>query len=427
MRRALAALAAALLAGCPSDDVGTIQLGITTAPSSPVMDAVAQLRLTFLVGATTARPLATIDRTDRGFDLSLDLDATGEAGTLVVEGFDAAGALVATGASPPFPISAIDARIAIYMAPPMSVALAPVALAPARAKSSATALGYGAAIAGGVDAAGAPVTAIQVYNAFDHSLVSGLPLPAARTAALAALASNNGVYLFGGTDAAGAATGTLWHFDTTVAPSGRFTELGDFPQFARSGGTAIALGDGRFLLPGAPALQLQGNMLAEPAGIPPLASGASVTAGGAAVAILVETTGALHRLRGTTVEPLGASRKGAVATPIAAGKVALLGGEATPADAFIVDAASGEGTAIPGALAAAYTSIAAAATPRFVVVAGATSSTETGIDVLDATTLERRYTTAIPDAISAAIALPNEQVLLVGSALHLFTPPPAER
>ena len=44
--------------------------------------------------------------------------------------------------------------------------------------------------------------------------------------------------------------------------------------------------------------------------------------------------------------------------------------------------------------------------------------------VIDAATLAPHRVLTVDDDLTAAIALPNEQVLLVGATLHLFTPPP---
>ncbi len=426
-RGALAAAAAlgalAALAGCPGNEVGTIALGLTTAPGSTVMDGVAQLRLTF----TNPRQVIVVDRTERGFELVLDREADGEVGALVIEGLDAAGALVATGMSPPFARTTVDARVVVYMAPPMSIGGAPVVLAPARSRPSAAPLGYGAVLAGGVDAANGPADAIQIYNAYDHSLVTGLPMPEGRTGVTLAVASNNGVYLFGGTGPAGTPTGTLWLFDTTVPPAGRHGELGDFPQFARTGGAAVPTGSNSYLITGAPPLLLSGSQLPEPPGIAAISSGASVTGADRAVTTVAvdQASGELLRFRGGGPEPLGAQRPGGLAIALPGGRIAVLGGTAAPRDAIVVDAATGGLTPVPGALAEAYAALAAAATPRFVVVAGVRAGGgTTQIEVLDAATLEPRQAAVIDDEITAAIALPNEQVLLAGAALRLFTPPP---
>ena len=67
---------------------------------------------------------------------------------------------MACGQSPPFPVAAINAHIVVYVASPLSVALAPVGLGAARSEVSGTGLDYGVVLAGGRDAAGAPSTAI---------------------------------------------------------------------------------------------------------------------------------------------------------------------------------------------------------------------------------------------------------------------------
>jgi hypothetical protein len=417
-----AALAIAALAGCSDSESGTIALGLTTAPGSALLDRVARLRLTF----TNPAQVILLDRTERGFDLALDLEASGAVGALVVDGLDAAGTLVATGMTPPFPLSAIDARIVVYMAAPMSIGAAPAALEPARSRPSIAALSYGVVLAGGADAAGAPLDALQIYNAYDHSLTTGLPMPAKRTGATLAVSSNNGVFLFGGAGPGGAPTGTLWFFNTTVMPAGRYTEIADLPQFARADRAAVPVGGDRFLITGAPSIQLAAAQISEPEGIAAISSGASVTTADriTTTTVLVgDAAGDLLRLRDGATEPLGAQRKNGVAIALPDRRIAVIGGDAAPRDAVLIDPAIGL-TPVPNALAEAYATLVVAATPRFVVVAGGRAGgASTQIEILDAATLERRHAASVNDAITAAIALPNEQVLLVGAALQLFTPP----
>lgn len=426
-RAARAALATALalaLAGCPAGDVGTISLGLTTAPGSTVMDGVTRLRVTF----TNPRQELLVDRTERGFDLVLELEPVDALGTLVIEGLDAGGMLVASGMSPPFPLSAIDARIVVYMAPPLSVGTAPAALDPPRSQSSAAPLTYGAILAGGVDASGAPSTGIQIYNAYDHSLVAGLPLLAPRAGVTLAVSAGNSVYLFGGTAPGGAPTGTLWSFDTATPPSGRYLAVGDYPAFARAGALAVPLGGERYLFTGAPPAELAQSKVAAPAGLAAISSGASVTGADRVTTALVvdDATGDLLRIRaGGTPEPVAARSHRGTAAALTDARFAVLGGDTTPRDAIIVDAATGAVTTVPAALGGAYDALAVAATPRFVVAAGTRAGTAgTTVEILDAATLASRGVTTVADAITAAIALPNEQVLLAGAALHLFTPPP---
>ncbi len=425
MTRALAAAAAAaLLAGCTGNETGTISLGLTTAPGSTVMDQVTRLRVTL----TSPRQVLVVDRTERGFELALELEANGEASGLIVEGLDAGGALVATGMTPPFPLAAIDARIVVYMAPPMSIGPTPVALASPRTRPSAAALGYGAVLAGGVDEAGGASDAIQIYNAYDHTIATGLPMPSPRAGVTLAPTTGNGVYLFGGTDAGGAATGTLWFFDTTVAPAGRYSQLSDQAQYARTGRAAVPTGGDGYLIAGAPAIALAAAQITEPSGIPAISSGASVTGDDRSITTIVvdEATGELIRLRAGAIEPLGELRRNGLAVALPGRRVAVIGGDAAPLDAVLVDTATGDLTAVPGALAEAYETLAIAATPRFVVVAGGRpGGATTAIEILDAATLERRHTASVDGAITAAVALPNEQVLLlIGTALQLFTPTP---
>jgi hypothetical protein len=193
-----------------------------------------------------------------------------------------------------------------------------------------------------------------------------------------------------------------------------------------TGAAAVPTGADAFLLTGTPPASLGSSKLTEPAGLAPISSGASVTLADRTITTIAvaEGSGDLLRIRSGAAEPLGVQRRNAVAVALPNSKIAILGGDAGPRDATLADAAGGTLTPVPGALVEAYVSLVAAATPRFLVVAGGrTGGTETQIEILDAATLERRGTATLADAITAAIALPNEQVLLVGATLHLFTPP----
>ena len=253
-------------------------------------------------------------------------------------------------------------------------------------------------------------------------------MPAPRAGVTPAVATGNAVYLFGGTAPGGAPTGTLWSFDTTAQPMGRYVEVRDFPELARTGAAAVPTGGDRYLITGDPSLGLAAGELAAAGGVGAISSGASVTGADRVTTALVvdDATGDLLRIRaGGAAEPLAAQRKRGTAAALPGARFAVLGGDTAPRDAIVVDAASGEVTTVPGALAEAYTTLAVAATPRFVVAAGTRAGTPgTTIEILDADTLAPRHVTTVDDEITAAIALPNEQVLLVGAALHLFSPPP---
>ena len=423
--RALAALALCACGGT----TGTVQVELVVAPSSHVLDAVQRLRLTL----TAPRQVVEATRTASGFDLAIELDTTNAGGALIVEGFDAADALIACGQSPSFPIAAINAQIAVYMAAPRTIAAAPAALRAPRSGLVATALTYGAVIAGGRDEAGAPAWTIAVYNAFDHSLVEGIPLPAARAGLAIATGSAGGVYLFGGTDAGGASAGTLWRFDTTVAPNGSYSTISEQAMFARSGEQLVAIGSEHYLITGKPALELASGVLVMRSDIAELPR-AGATAQPDATPTAVFAGPSLVRFRGDAFEPLaGAGRTDATAVTLPDGRVAVLGGldDASARDALVIDGATGTVTTVTGVLATPRARPAVAATKRHVIVAGGSDPAGAPIqtaEVLDAHTLTPVVTLAITTG-GFALALPNDQVLLGGSTpastlLELFTPEP---
>src|SRR5262245_42534191 len=74
--------------GCASacsGESGTLAVTLTTAPGSTLLDAVQTLELT----VTNPRKVFTAERTSAGFSLALELEATGEAASLLVRGLDA--------------------------------------------------------------------------------------------------------------------------------------------------------------------------------------------------------------------------------------------------------------------------------------------------------------------------------------------------
>ncbi|HEX4418088.1 MAG TPA: kelch repeat-containing protein [Kofleriaceae bacterium] len=421
----VAGLAAAATgsAGC-GGTTGTVQVTLATAPDSTVLDGVQTLRLTL----TDPRQVTVAQRTSTGFDLALEVDAGSQTGALIVEGLDASGALVACGQSPAFPIGAINARITVYVAAPLSIAAAPVGLTAPRSEIAGAALSFGAVLAGGRDANGAPTADIAIYNAFDHTFIAGLGLPAARTGPAMVAGTGDGVYLFGGTGPDGVPTGTLWLFDTTVAPSGAYTTLADDAQFARTGERALAVG----LITGTPGLSFDGSAtVTAVTAVASLPAAAAVNATPAAVFV----GDSLIRFRQGMFDTIpGDGRTGAGAVALPSGKIAVVGGGAPLAfDALLIDPDAATVTSVPDVLVTARANPAIAATSRYVVVAGGTDATGAPIgsaEVLDATTLAPITTIAIPAVAGAvAIALPDDQVLLAGGTpgsadLLLFTPDP---
>jgi hypothetical protein len=424
------ALALALCA-C-TGTTGTVKLDLATAPGSRVLDAVDKLRLTI----TNPHQVIEAGRTAAGFDLALDLDASGASGALIVEGFDAGGSLVACGQSPRFPLAAINAHIVVYMAPPRSIGLAPKPLGAPRSEVAGTALDYGVVLAGGRDPGGAPSTAIAIYNAYDHSLVSGIALPAPRAGLAIGAGNGGGVYLFGGAGPDGNPTGTLWRFDTTVAPNGAYTALSEQAGFARADQLMVPIGAEQFLITGTPALTLaQGTLAArtDVAAIPAVGA-AVVAADGTPAAIFAGAQ--LVRFRQGAFDTLGAgSRSNATAAALPDGRVVVIGGgDPTPSrDALVIDGATGAVTVIPNAIATARSRPSVAATSRYLVIAGGTDPTGAPIasaEVLDVHTLVLIITLPILARTGTfAVALPTDQVLLAGgtpaaSEIELFTPDP---
>jgi hypothetical protein len=421
-----AAAVAIACAGACAGETGTIQLELTTAPGSTLLEAVHKLRLTI----TNPRTVVEAERTEAGFDLVLDVEATGAAGSLIVEGLDASDTLIATGSSPPFPVAAINARIVIYMATPLSIGLAPVGLAGERTGVASATLSYGVVLAGGEDAAGTRTAELAIYNAYDHALSAGLPMPAPRSHVAIGIGSSNAVYLFGGTGPDDQPSGTLWRFDTTVAPAGAYSELPPHPELARSGEIAVPLAAERFVITGAPAADLTfGTMTAR---------GETLASNGAAVAIAgvhhaVFAGDPIVRISGDRLEPVAAAAEvTATAAPTRDGRV-VFAGVGTSRDVLAVDAASGAVTAFPDVLSTVRVRPAVAATTRHLIVAGGSDEDGTPIasaDILDATSF--RLIATLPCLAregATAHALLNDQIAIVGgapanAAIELFTPPP---
>lgn len=444
MRPAALAAAAALLGAC-SGNVGTLAISLTTAPGSTVLDGVQTLRLTI----TDPHTVTTAERNGDGFDIVLDLPATGAAGAVIVDGLDADGNLVATGASPPFPVGAIDARVVIYMAAPNSVGVAPLELDPARSELAGGSLSYGAILAGGRDAAGAPSDAVAIYNAYDHTFATGMAMPAPRAGLALGIGSGTAVYLFGGSDASGQPTASMWRFDTGVAPNGLYTDYGDKAGFARAGQLALPIGGDRFLISGAPPAVLSGidgvaTARTELASLP--AAGATVLASDGVETTVFAGAGAgtgVARFRDDafdTPDLPGAARTGDAVVALPGGKVGVVCGGAAFPDALRIDAATEVAETFPGVPATPRTGCAAAATSRYLVIAGGTldsGEVSGSADIYDAATLAPVGTAqlAVPRTGALALPLPNGQILIAGgldatgapvATLELFTPAPDE-
>lgn len=447
---ALLAWAAAAGAACTSGS-GTILVSLTVAPGSTVLDTATTLRVT-----VTDPPSVTLAARggDGSFDAAIAFDAIQAEGVIIVEGLDAGSAVVAVGESPPFPLAAVNAKLVIYLAAPDSFASAPLSLDAGRTGITVVPVAFGGVLAGGRDAAGSASAELRVYNAFDHTIASGLPLAATGSdgagsqprSDMAGAAGTSGlVYFFGGTDGSGAATGTLWRFNPTTAPAGSYEDLGPHAELARAGQTMLLDGTETFVITGSPALDLDGETKAlttrRDLAAAPAEAARTLGTDGTPIAIFAGAAG-VSRLRAGVVDMLtvaGGARTDHAVVGLAGGQVAILGGSdaGTPTRAgILLDAAAGTATTVTAALSSVRLHPAVAATARYVVVAGGTDETGAVVstaDILDAATLQPRFTKplVVPRTRATALALPNEQVLIVGgldangqptAVLELFTP-----
>ncbi|HEY5945791.1 MAG TPA: hypothetical protein VIV40_09880 [Kofleriaceae bacterium] len=434
-RAACAALAAVLAAGC-AGETGTISVSLTTAPGSTLLDTVQTLRMT----VTNPMQVFTAERTPSGFAIALELPATGESTSLIVEGLDNAGTLIANGASPHFPIGAINGRVVIYMAPPLSIGAAPLSLTPARSELAIAALPYGAILVGGRLASNAPSDAVTIYNAFDHTLGAGMMMPAPRAGVALGVGTGGAAYMFGGFDDGGSPTANLFRFDTTVAPAGAFSDYGVKEGFARAGQLALQIGNEKFLVTGTPAAEfsgLDGTVVVRDE-VPALpAAGVSLTGNDGKLAAIFAGPDSVVRFRENTFTTLPiptAARADANVVALPGGKVIVVCGSR---DADLIDAASGTSERVlVGFQAVAKTGCAAAATSRHLIVVGGTAAgtVDASVEVYDAATLAPLATLSlvVPRTNAVAFALPNDQILIAGGVdasgapvgtLELFTPP----
>lgn len=434
-------LGAALAATACLGDSGTIAVSVVTAPDSTLLDGVQKIRLTLSDPRTVVEQV----RGPSGFSLSLEATADNEIGRISVEGFDSADRLVAYGISPPFNVGPIDAKIVVYVAPPQSMAAAPVRLAAARAEVGVAALNYGAIIVGGRDNTNTVRGEVELYNAYDHTLARGLDLPAPRAGAAVAATIDGRAFIIGGQGGDGQASSLTWQFNTTIAPAGSYSEL---PNTAapRIGERTVPLSAVRFLVTGEAAqLDAASGIVTSLSNTPQLPTqmaanlvGNDVVAVGAGASVVRFAAGAF-----STINAPDALRTGHAVIPTPDGQFAVIGGgdgNGLRSDAVKIDATTGTATTIANVLETPRRRAAIARAGDLIVVAGGASGSGVILDsaeLLDATTLRHLATIPLvaPRAFAEAVTLPNDQVLLIGGIdgrgrptelLELFTPRPAQ-
>jgi hypothetical protein len=426
MKRAALAV---MVAACSQN--GTLSVSLVTAPGSTVLDDVQTLQLTLTSPLTTQ--VAT--REGSGFSIVLQVDTTDGAGELIVEGLDGSGNLVAAGQSPPFPVDALDATFAIFMAAPNTMAASPAALDPPLDEMAVGSLSFGALFAGGRDASLAPSAAVTIYDGFDHTVTQGTPLPDARAGVAMGIASGVYAYMFGGTDASGSAQANDWLFDTSESSTGIFSDFGAKPGFERANQSLLQVDADDFLLTGTPAAELS-----DLTGIPAARGAVTTGSDGNIEAIFVDGSGvtryqdAIDKV--DTLAAPGVARDGATVIALPSGLVGVFCGGS---DAAVIDAVTGDVTPIANVPSDDRVSgCAVAANSSFVVIAGGTlgsGGVATTAEIYDASTFTLIATTplVVPRTDATALALPNDQILVAGgddqngapiATIELFTPLP---
>lgn len=442
------AMAGAGVGGCQGG-VGTISISLVTAPGSTVLDPVTHLR------ATLSSPVRVVeaDRGPDGFELALEVPADGRGSVVVIEGFDAAGTRLVVGASPPIPLAAVDADMAVYLAPPMSLAAAPVALDPPRTEIGATLLPYGVLLAGGREVAG-PTADLAIYNAYTHSFDPGKAMPAERRGVTVGYSPSGYAYLFGGADMAGTPSGVSWRFDTQAQPDGAYIVLDDDPALARVGEVAAPLGFEQFLITGEPPAVLNGltgvtDASALAPRLPPVAVSVQdtsiadqpvytvivgVTAGATGVQVYAE--GAIADVQASSDAP----RTGHGAVPTPDTQVVVIGGE-TATDGLLTSALRIDPfrrlvSTFPDALVTPRRDAAIATNGEVIVVAGgvdAAGQILPDAEIVDLASLTpvASVPMVVPRTGAIARPLPTGQVMIAGGTdaagdpvgtIELFTP-----
>lgn len=455
-----------VLAAACNGETGILSLGLVEPAGSTLLQGdITKLRVTL----TSPRQTVEADRLGSGFSLQFDVTATGADGQFIVQGFNGDSQLIAVGQTPPIPISAIDAAIVVFVAPPLSIGGAPAGLADARRDLTAGATTFGAVFVGGVSSSGFASATVEDYNAFTHTSAEIGALPDPRVAPALAVDAGGSLFVFGGSDDAGSATGNLYRID----PSAGSAVIVDVtPQNASTltRGASIALPldlPDSFAVAGTPALELATDTPAlttvGEAGVTRAdgPGGAVVGSDGAVTAMFVGDTNpgsGVVRFHGGDVDlpAVDASvlRHGHGVTGAPNGEIIVIGGildsagsgsggSATP-DAVILDAATGTATVKPNVLATPRIHAAVTATSRYLIVAGGQSddiacSTVTpctlvpDAEILDATTLAPVVAVPLvtPRTGASAIPLPDDQILIVGgtdatgapiAGIELFTP-----
>lgn len=244
----------AVLVGC-TGDVGTISIDLVWAPGTDPLATAATARLQ--LSNPQREVSAPIAETDR---LELEVESRKELATITFIAEDDDGNEVARGRTPPLPLTAIDFRLTIFIAPPWSITRAPVDLESPRTGIGGARLSFGAALVGGVLANGTASSDLLVYSAFDHTLDVGASLPEPRGHSAVLGDARGLVYIFGGIDENGVERSTTWRFNSGVPPAGSYAAFPSPETTARQGAILAPLGNEQYLVTGAPLALIDGYL-----------------------------------------------------------------------------------------------------------------------------------------------------------------------
>lgn len=251
--RSLAALYVACLLGC-SGQSGTIVIDVLEPPDSGLLARVSRVRATF----SNPERVLEVERDAEGeLALELELEADGSIGSLRLEGFDEGDALIAVGRTGPLPLSAIDAELAVFMAPPLSVEPSSAELDPPRFDFGAQELSYGAVLVGGRDAAGA-VADLDVFSTYLHQFQAGAELPEPLSEPMVMAGSNATVYIVGGRNQDDEPVARGYGFQTSASPAGAYYPLLVGDEVAQAGKAVAPIGRELYFIAGTPALLVDG-------------------------------------------------------------------------------------------------------------------------------------------------------------------------
>ena len=440
-----AAVVAAALAGC-GGATGTFSLELVTAPGSTVLADITLARLTLSV---PYRQVEAPRDPDGTFHLSREVPAEGPTGQVTFEGFDDGGDLVAWGRSGFLPIAAVDASVAIYVAPPLTLGAAQTSLDPPRTDIGVARFNFGVLLVGGADASGAPTDQVELYDVYEHELLPGEDAPGARAGAVVGAGASGYAYVFGGRGPAGT-TGTFWRFDTTVTPAGQWLPVEEDPVLARTGAAIAPARTEVFVVTGTPPLVLDGLSLSVSplTNSPPLAGTATALLLGNTLydVVVGEGTGTTGIV---TIGPEGVEEHGGAPSALRTGhgaagapgpKVVVLGGAVAgvPTSAAVVARpATSVVVEIDGVLATPRTGAAVAGNGVVAIVAGgrdASGALLGDCEVIDLESLGHVATIpmVVPRTGAIAATLASGQILVLGGVddagapvgtIEVFNPP----